>query len=86
MRFRFPNFDNFSFWLGVVLTSLVWWVISMLRPAFQQMRANARLKQAAKEGKGTRFQPGRGTLPAKRFAPGPGIASGCSAFLVGRNP
>ena len=51
MRFRFPNLDNFSFWLGVVLTSLVWWVISMLRPAFQQIRANARLKQAEKKEK-----------------------------------
>jgi hypothetical protein len=51
MRFRFPNLDNFSFWLGVVLTSLVWWVISMLRPAFQQMRSNARLKKAGKNEK-----------------------------------
>ncbi len=48
MRFRFPNIDNFSFWLGVILTSLVWWVISMLRPAFQQIRANAHLKQTDK--------------------------------------
>jgi HEAT repeat protein len=49
MHFRFPNFDNFSFWLGVVLTSLVWWIILMLRPAFEQIRANARLKQVAKD-------------------------------------
>lgn len=49
MRLRFPNFDNLSFWLGVVLSSLVWWVISKLRPAFQQIRANARLKQTGKE-------------------------------------
>ena len=55
MRFRFPNLDNFSFLLGVVLASLVWWVISMLRPALQQIRANARLKQAAKKEKAHTF-------------------------------
>ena len=51
MRFRFPNLDNFSFFLGVVLTALFWWVTSMLRPAFQQIRANARIKQAEKKEK-----------------------------------
>jgi len=55
MRFRFPNLDNFSFFLGVILTSLVWWVIFLLRPAFQQMRANARLKQAGKTEKAHAF-------------------------------
>jgi hypothetical protein len=51
MRFRFSNFDNFSFWLGVVLSSVIWWVISMLRPALQQIRTNARLKRAEKNEK-----------------------------------
>ena len=51
MRFRFPNFDNFSFFLGVVFASLVWWVISLLRPAFQQIRSNTRLKQAGNKEK-----------------------------------
>ncbi|MGD0877164.1 MAG: HEAT repeat domain-containing protein [Anaerolineales bacterium] len=51
MRFRFPNLDNFSFLLGVVLTSLAWWLTSMLRPAFKQIRANAQRKQAAKKAK-----------------------------------
>ena len=55
MRFRFPNLDNFSFLLGVVLSSLVWWVISMLRPAFKQIRANAQLKQAGKKAKAHAF-------------------------------
>jgi len=57
MRFRFPNFDNFSFWFGVVLSSLVWWVISMLRPAFRQIRANARLKQSGKDEKTHNLNP-----------------------------
>ena len=55
MRFRFPNLDNFSFWLGVVLSSLVWWVTSMLRPAFKQIRANGQLKQAANKAKAHAF-------------------------------
>ena len=57
MPFRFPNLDNFSFWLGVVLTSLVWWVIFLLRSPFQQMRANARLKQAGKNEKARVINP-----------------------------
>ena len=55
MRFRFPNLDNFSFWLGVVLTSLIWWVISLLRPAFRQISENARLRRAARIEKAHAF-------------------------------
>ena len=57
MRFRFPNFDNFSFWVGVVVSSLVWWVISLLRPAFRQIQANARLKQSGKDEKSLAANP-----------------------------
>lgn len=49
MRFRFPNIDTFSFWLGFILASLSWWVFSMLRPAFQHLRATARVKQSEKK-------------------------------------
>jgi HEAT repeat protein len=55
MRFRFPNLDNFSFLLGVILTSLAWWLTSMLRPAFKQIRANAQQKRAAKKAKAHSF-------------------------------
>jgi HEAT repeat protein len=51
MRFRFPNVDQFSFFLGFLVSALLWWVMSMLRPAFQQMRENARAKQAEKKEK-----------------------------------
>jgi len=54
MRFRFPNIDAFSFLLGIILASLSWWVLSILRPALQQMRATAQAKQAkSKEKKHT---------------------------------
>jgi hypothetical protein len=49
MRFRLPNLDLFSFWLGFILASVFWWVISMLRPAFRQMREAARIKQAERK-------------------------------------
>jgi NACHT domain len=55
MRFRFPNLDNFSFWLGIVLASALWWVISLLRPAFRQISENARLKRAARLEKARAF-------------------------------
>jgi NACHT domain/HEAT repeats len=51
MRIRLPRIDSFSFFLGVILSTLLWWILSMLRPAFQQMRENARAKQAEKKEK-----------------------------------
>jgi HEAT repeat protein len=47
MRFRLPFIDQFSFWLGFILASLLWWVLSMIRPIFKQMGENARAKRAA---------------------------------------
>jgi hypothetical protein len=49
MRFRFPIIEIYSFWLGVILSSLLWWVISILRPAFLQLRTNARMRMADKK-------------------------------------
>jgi HEAT repeats/NACHT domain len=49
MRFRPPNIEFFSFLLGFILSSLLWWVISMLRPAFHQIQANYRLKAIEKK-------------------------------------
>ncbi|HEY5269758.1 MAG TPA: hypothetical protein VII97_05440 [Anaerolineales bacterium] len=51
MCFRFPNIDIFSFWLGFILASLSWWILSMLRPAFQHLRPMAQAKQAEKKEK-----------------------------------
>ena len=51
MHFRFPNIDSFSFWLGFILASVVWWVLSLLRPAFEQLRENAKAKQVEKKEK-----------------------------------
>ena len=49
MHFRFPTIDNFSFWFGFILASLLSLVLSLLRPAFQQMRENARARQVEKK-------------------------------------
>jgi hypothetical protein len=51
MRFRFPNIDTFSFWLGFILATLSWWILSMLRPAIQHLHATARAKQIDKKDK-----------------------------------
>lgn len=49
MRFRLPNIDSFSFLLGVILTSLIWWLLSLLKPAFQQLRTSAQTRKARKK-------------------------------------
>jgi HEAT repeat protein len=51
MNFSLPPIHGFSFWLGFLLASLLWWVLSMLRPAFKQMQAASRAKQAEKREK-----------------------------------
>ncbi|HEX7541996.1 MAG TPA: hypothetical protein VF352_07685 [Anaerolineales bacterium] len=51
MRFRFPNIDIFSFWLGFILASLSWWILTMLRPDFQHLRTMAQTKQTEKKEK-----------------------------------
>lgn len=51
MRFRFPIINQFSFWLGFILATLLWWVISMVRPALKQMAENVRAKREAKKEK-----------------------------------
>jgi hypothetical protein len=38
MKFRFPDIDNFSFWLGLILASIIWWMFSLLHPAVQHLR------------------------------------------------
>jgi hypothetical protein len=55
MRIRLPNIDSFSFLLGIIIASLFWWVISVLKPAFQQIRANARSRQTEKKDKARSF-------------------------------
>jgi hypothetical protein len=49
MSFRFPNIDLFSFLLGFILSALIWWVVSLLRPAFQQIRTNIQSKRTEKK-------------------------------------
>ncbi len=45
MGFRFPPIDDFSFWFGFILASLVWWIIYMVRPAFQHLKETAKERQ-----------------------------------------
>jgi HEAT repeat protein len=49
MRFRLPSIDIISFWVGFLIASLFWWVISMLRPAFKQIVENNRKQKSDKK-------------------------------------
>jgi len=53
MAFRFPAIDAFSFLLGIILASLFWWIISVLRPAIKTMGEayQARRKENEKKEK-----------------------------------
>jgi hypothetical protein len=44
MHFRFPNIDTFSFLLGIILSTLAWWFISILRPLIIQLRSTVQAK------------------------------------------
>jgi HEAT repeat protein len=46
MPFRLPHIDTISFWLGVILSTLFWWVVNGLRPVFHQMGENMRAKRS----------------------------------------
>ena len=51
MHFRFPDIDPFSFVFGILLTSLTWWIVSLIRPTFQQLHANAQAKRIENKAK-----------------------------------
>jgi hypothetical protein len=51
MHFRFPDIDPFSFVFGILLTSLTWWIVSVIRPTFQQLHANAQAKRIENKAK-----------------------------------
>jgi hypothetical protein len=55
MRLRIPSIDAFSFLLGFILSALISWIISILRPTFRQIIANARLRRAEKKAKASTF-------------------------------
>src|SRR5450759_13712 len=46
MFFRLPTIEPFSFLLGLILASLAWWIISILRPSFNQIRDTIRANKA----------------------------------------
>ena len=51
MAFRIPAIDALSFLLGIILASLFWWIISILRPALQNMQEAFRARRNEKEKK-----------------------------------
>ena len=51
MAFRFPAIDAFLLLLGIILASLFWWIISLLRPAIQNMRETYQARRNEKQKK-----------------------------------
>ncbi len=51
MRFRLPDIDNLSFWLGVILSTIFWLIVNALRPIFNQIREVIRARQAENRAK-----------------------------------
>jgi hypothetical protein len=51
MYFRLPTIEPFSFALGLILASVAWWIYSILRPVFRQMRETYEANKAKQKEK-----------------------------------
>ena len=54
MRNPFSGFDTFSFILGAIVATVVWWALSLMKPLFQQMLEAQRQWLPQFEGKSVR--------------------------------
>ncbi len=55
MRFRLPPIQEFSFWLGVLVATVFWWLVAAFRPAFQHILETWREKRAAEKERKARL-------------------------------
>jgi hypothetical protein len=51
MYFRLPTIEPFSFLVGLILASVAWWIYSILRPVFRQMRETIQANKAKQKEK-----------------------------------
>ena len=51
MRFRLSDINTLSFWLGIILASFFWWIVSMLRPAIKNILETSRIRKDEKDKK-----------------------------------
>jgi HEAT repeat protein len=49
MRFRLPAIDQLSFWLGFILSGVLWWFLSLFRPAVKQLMENSKAQRQEKK-------------------------------------
>jgi hypothetical protein len=47
MRINFPNLDQISFWVGFIVSSILWLLIAFARPLFHQLIHNLRASRTA---------------------------------------
>ncbi|MDO9348720.1 MAG: hypothetical protein Q7T47_05490, partial [Anaerolineales bacterium] len=57
MQFRFPDIDRISFWIGVLIATVFWWIIAAIRPLFAQALQNLKAKRKEKKEKSRRASP-----------------------------
>lgn len=55
MNFRLPPIQEFSFWLGVVVATIFWWLMAAFRPAIQHVLETLREKRAAEKERRARM-------------------------------
>jgi HEAT repeat protein len=55
MNFRLPPIQEFSFWLGVMVATIFWWLMAAFRPAFQHILETLREKRAAEKERKARM-------------------------------
>ncbi len=51
MQFRFPDIDRISFWIGVLIATVFWWIVTAIRPLFAQALQNLKAKRKEKKEK-----------------------------------
>ncbi|MBU2610648.1 MAG: HEAT repeat domain-containing protein [Chloroflexi bacterium] len=57
MQFRFPDIDRISFWIGVLIATVFWWIVAAIRPLFAQALQNLKVKRKEKKEKSRRANP-----------------------------
>lgn len=55
MNLRLPPVQEFSFWLGVMVATVFWWLVAAFRPAFQHVLEIWREKRAAEKERKARM-------------------------------
>jgi HEAT repeat protein len=51
MHLKLPHFDIFSFWIGILISTFIWWIIYFIHPLLIDIRSSLQLAHVKKERK-----------------------------------